>query len=422
MKTRKNDVRAGEAEAELETSAFFRELESAMAAGAREVRTRYGTVGMVMGIPPLGEGDNSLVYPLKSISLVLPEKPERLCIKIAKGYPSCRKCLVQEQKTTDYFLEENFRVPKIHFMDSYGRFAVKEFVEGESVTSIYMRFETFPVRTQSDILRELEAYLSRMLDLFHRRPECKVSISPNNIYLLTDGQRVRLPAEFVLIDPGPSPNKRYDGFNFDRYWNEMLPNRISKYKRTGYLQWIIPRQVSQEEYDEAKEFEIFRDLTEEEVFALMEISTTQDFDAGQIILKEGAIGESFYLILDGEVMLRKKQHAVSSAWSIRLKSGSVLGEMGFLLRVPRSMTAAALTHCKLIEIPADGFQKLLDQGLLAPYKLLRNISMILAERLYRLDQAHRKLIDDPAHGDAGQCSQPHPKKRSADPEGDKPTA
>ncbi|MCE5336123.1 MAG: cyclic nucleotide-binding domain-containing protein [Desulfobacteraceae bacterium] len=402
MEKTKTGVQTEDA-AELESCAFFSGLESAIAAGAREVRADFGTVGMTLGLPPLGEGDNSLVYPLNSLSLVLPERPEMLCVKVAKRFPACRKCLIQEEKTTNDFLAENIRVPRMHFLDAHGRFAIKEFVEGESVTSIYMRFETFPVRTQSIILRELEGYLSRMLDLFHRRPECKVSISPNNIYLLTDGDRLRLPIEFVLIDPGPSPNKRYDGFNFDKYWNEMLPNRISKYKRTGYLQWILPRQVSREEYDEAREFEILRDMSDEEVQTLMGISTTQDFDVGQVILKEGTIGDSFYLILEGEVILHKKNQTEAS-WDIRLKSGSSLGEMGFLLEVPRSMTATAASHCKLIEIPAEGFKNLLDQNRLAPYKLLRNISVILAERLYRLDQAHQKLLDNRGEVPSGNCA------------------
>lgn len=386
-------LNTAEMEIEKEAVAFFQAVEKAAASGAEEVLTQLGSVPMVVGIPPLGEGDNSLVYLIKSVALDLPVKPERLCVKVAKQLSMCRSGLVQEEATTRFFTEENITVPLIHYMDSCGRFAIKDFIEGETITSVYIRFQSFPVRTQSLILEGLERFLSQLLDLFVRRPECKVSISPNNIYLLTEGDRLRMPLQFVLIDPGPSPNKSYAGFDFNRYWNELLPNRISKYQRTGYLQWLIPRKVSETEYEEAKEFEIFCDLENDEVDALLDVATTLEFDPCEVILKEGTIGENFYVLLDGEVMLQKGHYVKPGAWNLRLRSGSVLGEMGFLMRVPRSMTAVAVNRCKVLEITNEKFQSLLDQKLLAPYKLLRNIAVILAERLHKLDNAHERLLE-----------------------------
>ena len=393
MNKREMHSDGAELEIEREAVAFFEAVERAAASGAREVRTQLGAVGMVVGIPPLGEGDNSLVYSIRSLSLDLPVRPEKLCVKVAKQLSMCRNGLVREEATTRFFTEENISVPLIHYMDSCGRFAIKDFIEGETLTSVYMRFESFPARTQSLIIDGLEKFFSRLLGLFERRPECKVSISPNNIYLLTEGDRVRMPLQFVLIDPGPSPNKSYAGFDFDRYWNELLPNRIGKYKRTGYLQWLLPRKVSEAEYEDAKEFEIFRDFESDEVDALLDAGATLEFDPCEVILKEGTIGENFYLILDGEVMLQKGHYVKPGAWNIMLKGGSVLGEMGFLMRVPRSMTAVAVSHCKVLEITNENFQMLMDGKLLAPYKLLRNIAVILAERLHKLDHAHQKLLE-----------------------------
>ncbi len=379
-------------ESESELLDFHKSMEDCIASGATEISARFGPIEMVLGLPPLGEGDMSVVFLLKEIPDSLPADAGKLCVKVAKWHTICRECLIEELEMTQGFLDEGILVPRILYMDEGGRFAVKDFIEGETITSIYMRFASFPVRTQSMIIEGLEKFLSQLLCLFERKPESKVSISPNNIYLLTEGQRLRLPLQFVLIDPGPSRVKDYSGLSFDKYWNDLLPNRIAKYERTGYLQWIVPREVSEDEYAEAKEFEIFRDIGDDEVLSIMDIATTVEFDIGEIILKEGSIGESFYLILDGQVMVRKGDSA-KSRWDIRLKSGSVLGEMGFLLRVPRSMTAAAASHCKLIEIPHDKFDDLLSRNLPLSYKLLRNISGILAERLYNLDLAYHKLLD-----------------------------
>lgn len=378
---------------EEEAVALFETLQSGGCSGAREIRVTYGGEDLTLGLPPLGEGDRGLVYPLMGHALDLPSARGALCVKVAKQQPICRERLLEEAMTTAFFLSEQVRVPRIHHMDPLGRFCIKEYIEGESITSLYLRFNSLTVRTQNLILDGLRHFIGTLLELFKKRPDCKVSISPNNIYALTEGDRFPSPAQFVLIDPGTVLKKNYDGFNFDKYWNEVLPERIRKYQRTGYLQWLVPRQVTQSERDEAGTFDIFQGLKPAEIFLLLKIARTVEFDPEEIILQEGAMGENFYLILEGEVVLRKGHYTRPDTPQLRIGSGSVLGEMGFLLRVPRSMTVVAATPCKLIEIDHDRFHEMLDASLTAPYKLIRNIAKILAERLYTLDTTYHQLLE-----------------------------
>lgn len=373
--------------------ALFEMLQQASQAGAREARAEYGGQVLTLGLPPLGEGDRGLVYRLIDHELDLPHTAGSLCVKVAKQQPICRERLLEEAMTTAFFLSEEVRVPRIHHMDPLGRFCIKEYIEGESITSLYMRFNSLSARTQNLLLDGLRDFIGSLLGLFKKRPDCKVSISPNNIYALADGDRFPSPAQFVLIDPGTVLKKNYDGFSFDKYWNEVLPERIRKYQRTGYLQWLVPRQVTRSERDEAGAFDIFQGLKPAEIFLLLKIARTVEFDAEEIILQEGAMGENFYLILDGEVVLRKGHYTRPESLELRIGSGSVLGEMGFLLRVPRSMTVAAATPCKLIEIDHDRFQEMLDANLTAPYKLIRNIAKILAERLHSLDHTYQQMLE-----------------------------
>lgn len=378
---------------EEEAVALFEKLHQAGCSGAREVEAAVGDCRLTFLLPPLGEGDRGLVYRLGSHSLDLPSAGGELCVKVAKQQPICRERLLEEAMTTEFFLSEQIRVPRIHCMDPLGRFCIKEYIEGESVTSLYLRFGTLTVRTQNLLLDGLRQFIGILLELFRKRPDCKVSISPNNIYALTEGDRFPSPAQFVLIDPGTVLKKNYDGFSFDTYWNEVLPERIRKYQRTGYLQWLVPRQVTQSERDEVGTFDIFQGLKPSEIFLLLKIARTVEFDAEEIVLQEGAMGENFYLILEGEVVLRKGHYTRPDAHPMRIGSGSVLGEMAFLLRVPRSMTVVAATPCKLIEIDHDRFLEMLDANLTAPYKLIRNIAKILAERLYALDTTYHRMLE-----------------------------
>jgi CRP/FNR family transcriptional regulator, cyclic AMP receptor protein len=380
-------------ELEAEAVAFFESLQDAAASGQSKTRLDYGSLKLTLGLPPLGEGDRSLVYPLIQISGMDVKADGPLCIKVAKQAPICRQRLIEEKETTEYFLSQGIRAPMIFHTDALGRFSVKEYIEGESITSLYLRFKGLSIRAQSEILEGLQQFLDQLLELFRKQPQYKVSISPNNIYVLSDGGKFASPVQFVLIDPGLTPKKNYDGFSFDKYWNEVLPDRIRKYQRTGYLQWLAPRQVTQSERDEVKEFEIFHGLKPAEIFLLLKIAHTVEFDTEEIILQEGTIGENFYLILEGEVELRKGHFTKPGSLNLRIGSGSVLGEMAFLLRVPRSMTVVATTPCKLIEIDHDRFHELLESSLTAPYKLIKNIATILAERLYALDNSYQRLLE-----------------------------
>ena len=292
-------------ELEVQAVAFFESLQQAADSGVKKVDQPYGQVTLGITLPPLGEGDRGIVYPLRSHSLPLPEAQVPLCLKVAKQQPVCRERLLEEAMTTDFFLSEQVYVPRIFHLDPLGRFCIKEFVEGESITSLYLRFNDLSVKTQQLILEGLEKFLNRLLELFKKRPDCKVSVSPNNIYVLSEGGRFKDPTQFVLIDPGTTLKKNYEGYTFNKYWNEVLPDRIRKYQRTGYLQWLVPQEVTKSERDEAKEFEIFHGLKPAEIFLLLKTAKTIEFEPEEIILREGAIGENFYLILEGEVEVRR---------------------------------------------------------------------------------------------------------------------
>jgi CRP-like cAMP-binding protein len=384
---------------EADAVAFLQAAQEAVAAGRGELEHVMGGVHFCVKVPPLGEGDRGIVYRLVSHSLDLPDVRGAVCLKVAKQQPICRERLLEERMTTDFFLSEQVSVPRIHYMDPKGRFCVKDLVEGESITSLYLRFASLSAHAQSTMLRDLKSFMEGLLALFKKRPDCQVSISPNNIYVLNDRGRFYDPNQLVLIDPGTTLKKKYDSFTFETYWNEVLPDRIQKYQRTGYLQWLVPQQVTQSEGDEAREFEIFHGMKPSEVYLLLKAARTVELDAEEVIVKEGEIGENFYLVLEGEVEARRGLFSRPGSFHARIRKGSVLGEMAFLLHVPRSMTVAAATPCKLIEFDRARFSEMLDAQLTAPYKLLQNMATILAQRLYSLDQEHQKVLEE--HGSIG---------------------
>ncbi|MBP7868369.1 MAG: cyclic nucleotide-binding domain-containing protein [Acidobacteria bacterium] len=383
---------------ELEQGAvdFFEKVQTAFVAGKRSVSLDYAGVKFTLRLPAIGEGDRGLVYLLRKHSLDLPGADTRCCVKFAKQQALSRQRLLEEFPNTEFYLSENITVPRILYLDPLGRFSVKEYIEGETLTSLYLRFERLTVKTQRLLLDGIEAYLERLLALFRKRPDCKVSISPNNILVLSDKGRFTDPPRLVLIDPGPDRKKKYEGIGFDQYWNVILPDRIRKYQRTGYLQWMVPLAVTQSDRDHLRGFDIFNDLTPEETQLIISIARVVEFDSEETILRKGAVGENFFLLLEGEVEVRKSHFNRPGALKVRCGQGTVLGEQAFLLRVPRSMNVVAIRPCKLLEIECEAFNGLMRANQIAPYKILRNIAVILAERLYYSNNAYQMLLESQA--------------------------
>lgn len=65
------------------------------------------------------------------------------------------------------------------------------------------------------------------------------------------------------------------------------------------------------------------------------------FEAGEIIIKEGAPFFDLYLLKEGEVEIRREMLSIGKI----TKAGSALGEISALLGTPPTATAIALTPC-----------------------------------------------------------------------------
>src|SRR2546428_673669 len=83
---------------------------------------------------------------------------------------------------------------------------------------------------------------------------------------------------------------------------------------------------------------------------------TIQFEAGEVIFREGDPGEAMYVVVEGKVSLHVRGTLVEE-----LGSGGVLGEMALVDRTPRAATAAAVTDAKLVAVPEKRFLFLVQQ-------------------------------------------------------------
>ncbi len=111
----------------------------------------------------------------------------------------------------------------------------------------------------------------------------------------------------------------------------------------------------------------------------------QDFPRGTVLFKEGDTGAEMYLINSGEVRLSRKtkQGVVVLA---TLGFGEFFGEMSVITNEPRTITAEALTDCRLNVISKDILETLVTGNPLVALSILKKL-------MFRLEDAYG-LIED----------------------------
>jgi hypothetical protein len=174
-------------------------------------------------LPKMGEGENGVVYEYtEDVGSVL---------KIAKPRSYSRDHLKMEHEVTRLFESRGIPIPRIVDADPLGRFMIKEKLEGESLAKIYDRLGPPRDPRHRTVFCTVQRFVHQLLEFFIDVPEAKTSISPNNIFVVLSGDSCRC----LLVDTGPAPCHDYSRFDFNNYWNCVIPDKIRRYKEVGYL-------------------------------------------------------------------------------------------------------------------------------------------------------------------------------------------
>ncbi len=99
----------------------------------------------------------------------------------------------------------------------------------------------------------------------------------------------------------------------------------------------------------------------------------------QVVFQEGEPGEEMYIIIDGEVEIRKRTSAKTSKTLVNFHNGDIFGEMALIEKKPRSATAITTRSTRVLVMN----EALLDRTLERNPDFARKIIRILSERLRR---------------------------------------
>ena len=103
----------------------------------------------------------------------------------------------------------------------------------------------------------------------------------------------------------------------------------------------------EEKFNAIEKLDFFREFSDAEIWEIIRACIWQEFQAGEEIIVEGEIDDSFYIITSGSVDIVKEGHVLGE-----LGEGDCFGEMGYLSKAHRTATIIAKERVQLMKINA----------------------------------------------------------------------
>ncbi len=119
----------------------------------------------------------------------------------------------------------------------------------------------------------------------------------------------------------------------------------------------------------------------------------KEFPKGTVLFSEGDIGKEMYLINSGEIKLSRKtpQGTVCLA---TLGFGEFFGETSVITNKPRSITAEAVSDCKLNIISKDALETMVTGNPLIALSILKKLMFRLESAYDLIENLHISLIKE----------------------------
>lgn len=178
--------------------------------------------------------------------------------------------------------------------------------------------------------------------------ECSVLLSPEEI-----GRVISLfRGKFSFLSDLRAANLSF--FRISATSLQYIDNERGKREKSGQAFGI--------DYQRTTVYNVFRDLPRQEVDSVMTKLAPMQLEAGQIVVRQGAPADRFFIITDGEVEVLREDSGVQRAVA-RLQSGQFFGEMAILRDMPRTATVRAVQPTTLLAMDRDSFRRLVAQSL-----------------------------------------------------------
>jgi CRP/FNR family transcriptional regulator, cyclic AMP receptor protein len=139
---------------------------------------------------------------------------------------------------------------------------------------------------------------------------------------------------------------------------------------------------------ELQEVPLFSEMDEQEVAGIRAIMEEMKFKAGQIIIREGELGNLFYVITEGRVEITIRDAGGADLVLHEAGPGDFFGELSMLTNEPRSARIRALEDLTTLSLERDDFFEFLRTHTHAAI----DVMVELGGRLRENDRIFRSMV------------------------------
>ena len=124
--------------------------------------------------------------------------------------------------------------------------------------------------------------------------------------------------------------------------------------------------------DLIRQVPLFSGCSKKELEQISRIADELDFKSGKTLIREGALGREFFVLVDGTAEVQRQGKKIDTAGP-----GDFFGEMALLTDQPRNATVVTTSAADVLIITARNFRSLVETNPLIALKVMRAV----AERL-----------------------------------------
>jgi len=114
---------------------------------------------------------------------------------------------------------------------------------------------------------------------------------------------------------------------------------------------------------------LFAGLSRKELAELAKVTEDIEFDTGKVLCKQGETAREFFVIMEGEVAVRRGRRRLAT-----IGSGEFFGEIALVENLPRTATVTAQTPVRFFVLTRRSFLRLLDEQPGVERKVLRALA------------------------------------------------
>jgi cAMP-dependent protein kinase regulator len=188
---------------------------------------------------------------------------------------------------------------------------------------------------------------------------------PSDFFIIERG-------DFVVQSPGESTRlSRGQYFGEQALISGAPQNRSVVCDSDSALCWAIDQRtylalLRQHHWEKRQKFvevlsrvPVLRPLQPAQIALVADALRSVDAPEGKVIVRQGDMADEFYIVLEGECVVKKAGDGGGEVVVRRLGPGDYFGELALLRNEPRAATIVASKECKLVELAGRNFKRLL---------------------------------------------------------------